>query len=375
MAGDPFGENFAATCCLIIVCVLSIPAIVFGSISINDGRGYKELNSDLAGSQPTRCQITWLRTDWCGRDGHRVSFEAEGIADLCLPYYNISIPWSGHVGPFDNCYKPSKAKLPEPENGYYRGMFVDCRADCEKRMWYTDNPHSDPDGLITLGICLLVFPFVTCFIVCFYVNFCYETKIDKWEREAEERRKKWNIQEKKRERERKKKSSREQKRFQKLYQKLQGDWSNSDGLLITVRQSGVTFLPSGNSYTIEKGDGSRMKMDIRGEVWICREQDFTEEDTVIWRRMNESIIWRRRDLPTSLDDMPPGYEEAHMVEMGPTAGRPAVYKDPTAPPKYENQPSAPPQYGEVYDQPPAYGDELSIPPSYATVGGMQQQIV
>lgn len=375
MGGDAFGENVAATCCLVFVCVLSILAIVFGAIAINDGRGYKELNNDLAGSEPTQCQITWLRTDWCGRDGFDVSFEAEGIADLCLPYYNISIPWSGNVGHYDNCYKPSKAKLPEPGNGYLPGMFVDCRADCDKRVWYTDSPHDNPDGLITRGICLLVFPFVTCFIVCFYVKCCDETKSDKWDREAEERRKKFNIREEQRQQERRKEASREKKGFQKLYEKLQGDWSNSDGLLITVRQSAITFLPSGNSYKLEKGDGVRMKMDIRGEVWISREQDFAEEDTVIWRRMNESIIWTRRDLPTSLDDMPPGYEEAHTVEMGPTSGQPPVYKDPTAPPKYGDQPSAPPQYGDVYDQPPAYGDEPSAPPSFATAGGGKQHVV
>lgn len=141
-----------------------------------------------------------------------------------------------------------------------------------------------------------------------------------------------------------------QKAHLDLRQKIRGDWRNSDGLLISVEDDIVTFLPSTNSYPLYPFGQNRLKMKI-GDAWWCYSNK-SSEDILIWSNRGESVTWDRRVMPLSVDDLPPSYEHSGLqVEMS----TPSTYEHThsqvelsTPPPAYDEVgPSAPPAYQNV----------------------------
>lgn len=394
---------------------------------MEDAYYYWRLNEDLKGSEPAKCQITSLKSYYCGDDLNDIGIEAEGVPDICIPYFgNTSIPWSGDVGPYGNCYDSDNAMLPYTENEYTENMIVDCRADCEGRVWYTNEPYDNPIGLFFRGFLCVLFPF---YIICiyYYQKETFDKCISEWipKSNHEDPREyldstqnpkrppvvaKWrvNISHDNVKAGRKMKISGAQKyngelvrvvevldndkarvQFETsdkiiriprhclkerghtttndrestcyvyysdqptwrkahldLRQKIRGDWRNSDGLLISVEDDVVTFLPSTNSYRLFPFGENRLKLKIGNEWWCYSNQ--SSEDVLVWTNRGESVIWERRVIPPSVDDLPPSYEHSGLqVEM-------------SAPPAYEHtelqlEANAPPAYDEVGPlAPPAY---------------------
>jgi len=99
---------------------------------------------------------------------------------------------------------------------------------------------------------------------------------------------------------------------QKVCAQIQGDWRNSDGLLVSVNDRNITFQPSGNCYFLFGDDFDVVYMLISDIKWTLSSM---EEEKLIWKAPNEApITWEKRKMiapnaPVQIEwGAPPNYQ-------------------------------------------------------------------
>jgi len=251
--------------------VSSIVSPIIGIFRIVDGNHYIALNEDLEGSEATMCEVVSIDEFKCGTEEEDneddIGFISYAFAEVCMKYYNITIPWNGNVGSYDNCYAPRYAPLPRKED-WYPGLRLECRANCEKREWYTEDPEPNAKEILALGIILVVWPFGACALCCFIYWFdCTEhiTGLEYEDSKNSSKNDKTIIDTEDFDPQRDYEISIPRPKWGYLHKKcakqLEGTYHNSDGLLIIAEGREVQFLPSENIYKLlatcgEQSDGN-----------------------------------------------------------------------------------------------------------------------
>jgi len=304
--------NSKLACCGIIAGILGVPTLL-----IHLGFWYHAylVNEELQGSVETTCEIVQRSGSTCEYSSddddfttYGLEFSARAYVDICSPMFNKTIPWK-HVGLADNCYRRNEyEKSGLPIDNFYKGMSWPCRANCEKQRWYTSdfNGYTELTNFVfMIGVSLLIFSFLSCFfsflscqevaIHC-YGTRCYECCADIWCGLC-------NPKPKPRLRPKKIQLAPLHPRDARFVACIQGDWINSDGLQIFVNDRQVTFLPSGNKYSIEPLDSQRLGMfgvnqnlvsiRINNQVWrLC---DFNTKNLETNPYFRKEIMWMSED--------------------------------------------------------------------------------
>jgi len=339
MCGECWCFNSKIVCSAICALVLGVPTVVIHSVYWY--QAYL-VNAELEGSVETTCEIVQIGSSTCvydddddGPTTYGLKFWARAYVDICSPKFNKTIPWK-HVG-LGDCYHPKyyeKSGLPVDE--YYEGIHWTCRANCEKERWYTSDFHGYDEYtnfVFIIGFSLLSFSFLSCF---FYIWWMSEKPIKciKWSRKEEPKSARITV------------ARPDFARFDRLVDSIQGDWSNSDGLLISVKNRQATFLPSGNSYKIDFWGTDEVSIRINDQIWSMV-TDKASYDTskksiphsrcaIYWRNNGETIKWSPRK---NSEDVPPSFENAaglptyDQVEL--CVSTPPVHQNASAPPAYE----------------------------------------
>lgn len=159
--------------------------------------------------------------------------------------------------------------------------------------------------------------------------------------------------------------------------KIQGNWTNSEGLLINVTDRNITFQPSGNCYFLF-GDSMDcldiVYMQIGGVKWTL---NTIEEHTLVWKATEEApMTWQKisaivpNEQPQPEWGAPPTYHgntpsppTSSVIGIGDSFDEPEVITPPT-----DNRFFAPitafvrKQWGRV--DPSSRSPTISPPPSY-----------
>jgi len=261
-------------------CIFGAGIVGFITLCIHVGFYYhaRLLNAELEGSKRTTCEIVRLSRWNCDRgdDETGIKFAAWAYVDICSDMFNKTIPWKGDIGLNDGCWpKNQLGKSGLPHNNFYIGKRWPCRVNCEKERWYTTNFNGYTKFVNIVFILGLAF-LSTSILICFFC--CY---LELPPRKAAE----------------------PDPRLVRLVAFIQGDWINSDDLQISVKNRQVTFLSSGNHYTLDcwENNHDQISFRINDQTWklcnldqILSNQAYNEK-SISWRCSNpyETIRWTR----------------------------------------------------------------------------------
>lgn len=290
-------------------------------------------NAELEGSVKTTCRITSLQASPCAVLKKATRYSAAAIADACVQHFNKTISWKW-VGKDDNCYT-GLSGLPENDK-YYQNMVWPCRANCKKELWYTDDLQEDVklvNNVFIIGICIMSFSLLS---ICFYLYWCDEDTST-----------------------RKcayttilffgfmiyfpflfifnlfcaKPVKKSAKSSPQLITAIQGEWHNSMGVYITVKDLQANFRPSGDHFKISSRGSNEVSMVIGGETWWLDSFDLEKVNSfpmqISWTsdRDGQKIRWNRFEDPED----PPAYQEA---QGAPSGSMQNVDLQASAPPAY-----------------------------------------